>query len=159
MVAIRALARLRQDVSLQSIRSAFATLSLFEMTEHPSMYQFGVLNKQIHVRLADGEAMNLAKLPGQITLFSFADLFEPFTNSKGVQVVNFLHPRPHLSVNPRRIGGWPTAGETRVPYDAVANLMATGEVTSKDVSRFFPSVTASAARDAASFDRQVRSIA
>lgn len=104
--------------------------------------------------LADA-ATDLVKKPGQRVLLTLDDLFSPFRNFRGEQVVDFRRPRAHLRVMERRMAGWPTIEDTRIPYDNIANLVSTGEIGFDQVAHFYPDVSADAARDALSLQQQV----
>ena len=157
VVALRTVVKLRRDTSLQAIRSAFRTLHDFDLTAHPSEYRLVSHGSSI-VLVTKDEAMDLVKNPGSLMLATLDGVFAEFTNKQGRQVVDLIHPRPHLDVREHRLGGWPTAQDTRVPYDSVALLMATGEVGPEDVARFYPTVSAAAAADALDFAREVEGI-
>ncbi len=155
LIAIRSYVKIRQELSLQKIRMALRNMSMMAFTDHPSAYRMATDGKTIFIESEDGRAVDVVGHPGARTLFTFTQLFDAFEKRDGTQVVNFLRPRPNVIVNPRRIGGWPTAGNTRVAYDTVASLMATGEVTAREVRHFYPTVTAAAARDAYDFALEV----
>jgi uncharacterized protein (DUF433 family) len=157
VVAVRTVVWLRTEVSLQKIRKALANLPVFDFTEHPARYKFATDGKSIGVLDEHGQVVDLVSRPGQIQVFSLADVFKEFENKQGRHVVDFQKPRDHLEVRAARLGGWPTVEHTRVPYDDVANLLRTGDITPDQVSRFYPSVSAAAARDALEFDTEVRS--
>jgi uncharacterized protein (DUF433 family) len=73
-----------------------------------------------------------------------------FVNMQGAEVVNLLRPRELVSVDPETQGGYPVLAGTRIQFDLVAALVNDG-VDPEEVSDFYPSVTAAAARDAVSF--------
>ena len=155
LLALRTVVRLRRSHSLQAIRTAFGNLREFDLTEHPSQYQLVAHGKSIVLIREGEEAIDLVKSPGSYLLATMDDIFAQFEARNGRQVVDFLAPRPHLAVRERRLGGWPTAENSRVPYDSIAALMATGEVGAADVPHYYPSVTPEAAKDAASFAAEV----
>lgn len=157
VVALRTVVHLRSEISLQRIKRAFATLSDFELTDHPSAYQFASDGKSIAVWTDEG-FMDLVKNPGQVELFSLSQIFRPFTTHAGASVVDFQHPRENLSVDARLLGGWPAVIGTRVPYDVVARAVDGETLTADMVGDFYPGVTPEAARDALSFDEQVREL-
>jgi uncharacterized protein (DUF433 family) len=97
--------------------------------------------------------------PGQTSFFTLAEVFSPFKNLRSEPVVDFRHPREHLSVDARKMGAWPTIAGTRVTYDTIARLVDDRTVFLKDVPRFYPDVSVEAARDALSFNEQVRAAA
>lgn len=156
LVAIRTISFLRKDISLQKIRKAFANLDPLDLTEHPSEYKFGTDGTTIGVADQDGRVIDLVRSPGQISLFTFEEVFSTFTNKRGIEVVDFLRPRAHLDVNPGRMGGWPTIDGSRVTYDTIADLVDGDSITVEDIPFYYPSVSAAAAEDAVSFDAQVK---
>ncbi|MET4003501.1 uncharacterized protein (DUF433 family)/DNA-binding transcriptional MerR regulator [Arthrobacter sp. UYCu511] len=158
LVAIRTIAYMRRDISLQKIRKAFKNLDVLDFTEHPSSYRFGTDGNTIGVEDEFKQVVDLVKNPGQTNFFSMAEVFSSFTNASGSQVVDFMRPRRHLQVDPRRMGGWPTIEGTRVTYDTVASLVDGETITTDDVDYYFPAVSSAAARDAISFSDQVAHI-
>lgn len=154
LLALRTVVRLRRTHSLQAIRTAFNSLREFDLTEHPSQYQLRAHGKSI-VLVQQGQAMDLVKSPGSLLLATMDDIFAQFETRSGRRVVDFLAPRPHLDIREKRMGGWPTAENSRVPFDTIAALMATGEVSASEVQHYYPSVTPEAAADAASFADEV----
>lgn len=159
VVALRTVVRLRSETSLQKVRRAFATMPALDFTDHPAKYRFGTDGRTIVVADNDGNTIDLVRNPGQYELLSLADIFKPFLTNRGDNVVDFLHPRERLEVHAGRMGGRPTIVETRIPYDTIAALMASGEVTPDDVSYYYPGVDPDAARDALDFHATVQSVA
>ena len=157
IIALRTVVKLRTTTSLQAVRTAFRTLRDYDLTDHPSQYQLVSLGDSIAL-VTEDQAMDLVKQPGSYVLATMSDLFDGFTAKSGRKVVDLVHPRPNLEVSESRLGGWPTASNTRVPYDAVADLMATGEVDAHGVALFYPTVSVDAARDAQDFAREVEQI-
>lgn len=157
LVAVRAVVFLRSQVSLQRIGKAFEALKELDLTDHPSRYAFGVHRKDISVETSEGDIIDLVGKKGQQNLFRLDQIFRPFENFRGTQVVDFEHPRPNLELKRGRLGGWPTIAGTRVPYQNVANLLDGGDYSPEDIEAFYPSVSVDAADDAVSFDEQVKS--
>lgn len=159
LVALRAMVRLRADTSLQQISKAFATLDVYDLTDHPSTYRFGTNGKTIWVELPeDGRAMDLVKRPGQVDLIPFDDIARSFDNFRNETVVDFYRPAPHLRVRPQRLGGWPTIDGTRVAYDTIATLVDGQTITPDDVEHYYPGITPEAAASAVEFDARVRAV-
>ncbi|WP_445168249.1 DUF433 domain-containing protein [Mycolicibacterium sp. Dal123E01] len=156
LVALRTVARLRAETSLQKVRQAFKNLSMFDLTEHPSAYQFATDGKTIAVWTDEG-FMDIVRNPGQHHIYSLADIFRPFVNKRGDTVIDFEAPRPTLSVDPHRLGGWPTITGTRVPYDTVASALRGGDIRPEDLRHYFPGVSKAAANDALDFADEVES--
>lgn len=158
VVALRTMVYLRREVPLQRIRTAFRSLDELDLTEHPSNYQLTSDGDSVFLVDETG-ATDLVRRPGQQVIANLGEVFEPFRNFKGARVVNFIHPRKRLDVQEGRIGGWPTIGGTRVPYDTIANLVAGGEVGYDEVSEYFPTVSADDVEDAVDFDKEVSAVA
>lgn len=151
VVALRTVMRLRTEASLQKVRKAFSMLPEFDLTKHPSEYSFGTNGKTIAVVDANGFGIDLVKNPGQYEVFTLAQIFKPFKTRTGREVVDFLKPRRHLSVDGERMGGWPTIEGTRVTYDTVSKLMGDGTLTAQDVHYYYPTVPVEAVGDAVEF--------
>ncbi|MEG9248048.1 DUF433 domain-containing protein [Arthrobacter sp. Soc17.1.1.1] len=157
VMALRTVVSLRRDISLQKIRRAFSSLSELSLTDHPSKYSLVTDGSSVYL-VEEDEALDLVLRPGQRVVAGLTDIFEPFTNMQGRQVVDFLRPRPHLEVRERRIGGWPTIAGTRVPYDTVSMMVKDGSILPSEVPYYYPSVRAEDVADAVDFDAEVRSI-
>jgi uncharacterized protein (DUF433 family)/DNA-binding transcriptional MerR regulator len=149
VLALRAFAHLREDVSLQKIRKALATLKRLGEAEHLSSYRL-VADGDSIVLAGDSHSTDLVTRPGQNVIVTLADVLEPFTPRPGVVVPHLLRPREHVTVDPDTQGGQPVITGTRVPYDAVAELVADG-VPPEEISEYYPPVTPGAAQDAVAF--------
>lgn len=149
IVALRAIACLRAETSLQQISRAFQTLDLLHLQEHPAAYTFGTDGTTIFVQDPHSDkAIDLNRSIGSRTLFTFQEISTSFKNLHG-QTVSPLHPpAPHISVDFGRIEGWPTIENTRVPFDTIANLVDGTTITVDDVEYYYPNVDAEAARGA-----------
>jgi len=155
LVAIRTVAKLRAETSLQRIRRAFDQLREWElMGDHLAEVEIAVHGKDLLLR-HNGEFIDLVDHPGQYEIHTMDSIFEPFQSLQGHTVVNFRHPRSNLNVDYDRLGGWPTISGTRVPYDVVAQAIDGDTITVDNVDYFYPGVSRDAARDAISFDDQV----
>lgn len=155
LVALRTVARLRAEkTSLQRVRRAFNNLPVFDMTEHPSTYQFATDGKTIAV-WTDNGFMDIVNNPGQFHIYSLADIFRPFTNRRGDKVSDFESPRRRITVDPHRLGGWPTIAGTRVAYDTIAAAMRGEDLDPRDIRHYYPGVSKAAAEDALSFANEV----
>lgn len=163
LILARSLAFLRARVSHQKITKAVGNLLSLPLTyDHMSEIRFGTDGSTIYIGIP-GETHALDILSpklaaGQFEVFTFEQLSESFTSFNGDQVVDFEHPRKHLSVTPNRLGGWPVIEGTRVPYDVVADLLLDGDVEPNEVEEWYPGVSAAAARDAADFARSVEKL-
>ncbi|QCB49198.1 DUF433 domain-containing protein [Rhodococcus sp. PAMC28707] len=152
--ALRSVCYLRSEVSLQKIKTAFANLPEQDLLDHPSEHRFATDGKTVVVWTEDG-FIDLVNNPGQFNLVTMNDIYRSFQRGKR-RVVDFRHPRKHLEVHQDRLGGWPTILGTRVPFDAVANLFADGDVSADEVTEFYPTVGPGAVEDAISFQQEVR---
>jgi uncharacterized protein (DUF433 family) len=152
VLALRAFAILRQDVSLQKIRKALATLKRFGEVEHLSSYSLVAEGDSIVLvgDRGDDHATDLVKHPGQRVIATMADILQEFAPRAGVVVPRLLRPKQHVSVDPETQGGQPVIVGTRVPFDAVAELVDDG-IPPEKIADYYPGVTADAARDAVSF--------
>lgn len=160
IIALRAFALLRRDVSLQKITKALETLDMLEMTSHPSQYKFGTRDGIVFAKAVDDEqAIDLTSNIGNRTVFTFDELMEGFTSFKGKQIPDLRRPETHVEVELGRLGGWPTIQGTRVPYDAVTNLLEDGTVPLSDIGYYYPSVTQEAAASALRFQGLLDSVA
>ncbi|WP_239654746.1 MULTISPECIES: DUF433 domain-containing protein [unclassified Rhodococcus (in: high G+C Gram-positive bacteria)] len=128
-----------------------------DLTDHPSRYTLTTDGTSVFLLEGD-RATDLVMSPQQQVLVSLDDVFKPFKNWKGEQVVDFLNPRPRLEVRETRMGGWPTIRGTRVAYGTIANLVKDGDVPAEFVGEYFPTVRPSDVADAVDFDRQVESV-
>lgn len=157
IVALRTFVRLRKELPLQRIRTALSTLQDYDLTDHPSSYQLVTDSKTVFlVEDEGGDVVDLVKRRGQTVLVSMADVFAPFTNLQGQDVVDFRRPRQNIEVREKRMGGWPTIAGTRLRYDTVALLLGDGSVEPEDAHHYYPEVSTEAALDAADFDTTVR---
>lgn len=154
ILALRAVVKLHQQQSLQRIRKAFATLPHLDLTEHPAQYALVAEGPTIALVREDGTEIDLVDKPGHAILVTLVDIMNPFDTQRG-EVVDLRRPRPHLQVREQWLGGWPTIEGTRVPYDAVAELLSDGSIAPSEVADYYPDVTAAAARDALDFARSV----
>ncbi len=157
VLALRTFVRLRENASLQKIRTAIGNLRDIGEAGHLASYKL-VSDRGGNIQLLTGdEAVDLGKKPGQLQLVAvIGEVIEPFAARAGVLVPHLLRPRPGLAVDPETLGGTPVIAGTRVPYDAVAELMRDG-VTAEQIGDYYPAVTAAAARDALDFARYVDS--
>lgn len=158
IIALRTFAWIRGDHSLQLIRRMFDTMGELEMVEHPSSYKIAKLGSSLGVLREDGVIIDVAKEPGQEVLGTLEDVFAEFEDRKGRKVENLLHPREGVEVNPDRLGGWPTIAGTRIPFDTIADLIADGSIPPEKISTFYPGVSASAARDALSYQDSISAV-
>ena len=163
VVALRTVAYLREDVSLQRIRRAVETLRDLGSREHLSRYRL-VADGGSVVWVTDDDAMNpaggvdLVLRPRQEVLVRLGDVLSPFTNAAGVRVPDFTQPRPKLQVDADILAGYPVVAGTRVPFDLVAGLVA-GGVPAERVGDYYPGVGAAAAQQATDYAAYVDLVA
>lgn len=157
VLALRTFVRLRANASLQKIRTAIGNLRDIGEADHLASYRL-VSDRAGNIQLVtDDEAVSLGKNPGQMQLVAIiGEVIEPFAVRAGVLVPHLLRPRPGLTVDPETQGGTPVIAGTRVPYDAVADLMRDG-VPAEQISDYYPTVQVTAANDALDFARYVDS--
>lgn len=159
LLLLRSVVFLRAQTSSQKIHKAFSNLpDVIDVMDHPSRYRFGVDEDTIYLGTEDGEAVDLLKRVGNVTVFSFQDMLNAFPNFKDTPVPDLGHPSEHVEVRPQRMGGWPTIEGTRVPYDTIARLVDYQTVFPDDVQEFYPSVSADAANDAVAFAARVEAV-
>jgi uncharacterized protein (DUF433 family) len=156
-MALRAVAKLRTEVSLQKIRTAFRTLDDMDLTDHPSAYSLTTDGKSVFL-VGSGEATDLVTNRGQSMLSGLLDIFRPFRNMQGRQVPDLLAPRAELSLREGVMGGFPTIRGTAIAYDIITNLVGDGSVPVSWVSHYYPSVSEHAAEEALDFEAEVISI-
>lgn len=157
VLALRTFVRLRENASLQKIRTAIGHLRNLGEAAPLASYRL-VSDQRGNIQLISGaEAVNLTNKPGQMQLIAvIGDVIESFAVRAGVLVPDLLQPRPGLAVDPETQGGVPVIAGTRVPYDTVAGLMRDG-VAAEQIGEYYPAVSAEAARDALDFARYVDS--
>ncbi|MDG9682416.1 hypothetical protein QC334_06620 [Streptomyces sp. DH18] len=86
VLALRAFAHLRQDVSLQKIRVALATLRKIGEVEHLSSYSLVAEGDSIVLAGHDNHGTDLVKRPGQRVIATMADILQEFAPRAGVVV-------------------------------------------------------------------------
>jgi uncharacterized protein (DUF433 family)/DNA-binding transcriptional MerR regulator len=158
ILALRTCVKLREYASLQGIRTAIGNLRDLGDRDHLASYTI-VSDAAGNIQLVrHSEALDLTKHPGQQQLFALdiARVIESFSPRTGVLVPDLFRPRPNVAVDPETQAGFPVITGTRVPYDLVAGLVADG-VPPEEITRYYPAVSAAAARDAIDFARYVDS--
>jgi uncharacterized protein (DUF433 family)/DNA-binding transcriptional MerR regulator len=163
VVALRTVAYLREEVSLQRIRRAVETLRDLGSREHLSRYRL-VADAGSVVWVTDlgsgatPGGVDLVLRPGQEVLVGLRDVLSAFTNAAGLEVPDFTHPRPKLHVDADVLAGYPVVAGTRVPFDLVAGLVAGGVPVAR-VGDYYPGVGAEAAAQAADYAAYVERVA
>ena len=154
LVALRTFAYLREQRSLQSIRRALRTLADMGEIDHLSSYRLELQGKKSIALVKEDSGVDLVERPGQtLTVVKLGDILKAFPLGD-IEVPALARPRRNLSVDPAARGGHPVVLGTRVPFELVAGLVRDG-VAPEDVSEFYPSVDAAAARDAVDFAQYV----
>jgi uncharacterized protein (DUF433 family) len=149
VVALRTCVKLRNDASLQKIRRALDTLrDELRERDHLSEYRLVADGSSIYL-VAPEQVVDLVRRKANIVIHQMVDVLRPFYRD-GRHIPDLLRPRDHVTVDPAVRGGVPVIEGTRVPYDEVAALLRDG-VPAERISDYYPSVTATAARDAADF--------
>jgi uncharacterized protein (DUF433 family)/DNA-binding transcriptional MerR regulator len=164
VVALRTVAYLREEVSLQRIRRAVETLRDLGSRQHLSRYRLvadggsviWVTDDQTTTQPTGG--VDLVLRPGQEVLVQLKDVLSPFTNAIGLDVPDFTHPRPRLLVDADILAGYPVVIGTRVPFDLVAGLVA-GGVPVDRVGDYYPGVDPDAAAQATDYAAYVERVA
>lgn len=158
ILALRAVARLREDFSLQALRRAVNNLRELGEIDHLSAYSLVAEGKTVVLYEDDEHGTDLLKRPRQRVIATLADIMEPFAPRPGVMVPHLLRPYEHVSLHPETQGGQPVITGTRVPSSDVAALLRDG-VPAERIADYYPMVTAAAARDAERFTLYVDSYA
>lgn len=155
VLALRTFVYLRsQDVSLQRIRKAVASLRMLGEDAHLAAYRLVAMGHDVVWRRSSDDGVDLTHSPGQRVLPHLIDVFAPFENQRQQTVVDLRRPRPRISVDPDVRGGFPVISGTRVPYDLVASLVDDG-LDASAIAEIYPSVPVDAAQDAVDFSRYV----
>ncbi|MGV9774964.1 DUF433 domain-containing protein [Streptosporangium sp. NPDC003464] len=155
VVALRTCVKLRNDASLQKIRQALDTLrDDLKESGHLSSYTLVADGSSIYLAAPD-QAVDLVRKKANVVIHELIDVLQPFYRD-GRHIPALLQPRAHVTVDPAVRGGVPVIEGARVPYDEVAALLRDG-IPAERISDYYPSVTATAALDAADFADYVNS--
>jgi uncharacterized protein (DUF433 family)/DNA-binding transcriptional MerR regulator len=149
IMALRTCVKLRKYSSLQKIRKALSQLreGLGE-TEHLSEYR--LVSDQSTIYFVESEqAVDLVKQRGNLVIHQFIEVLDTYYHD-GRQIPALLTPRKNLSIDPEVRGGEPVIAGTRIPSGEVAALLRDG-ISPANITRFYPGVSAAAARDAQDF--------
>ena len=157
VVTLRICVSLRQEASLQKIRRALNTLRE-DLHEGDHLSSYRLVADRDAIYLADSDhAVDLVRSKGNVVIHEMVNVLAPFYR-EGRHIPALLEPRPLVSVDPAVRGGEPVIEGTRVPAAEVAALMRDG-IAPEQISDFYPSVSAAAARDALDFADYVDSYA
>jgi uncharacterized protein (DUF433 family)/DNA-binding transcriptional MerR regulator len=157
VIALRTFVFLREQLPLQRIRKAVSNLRDLGSTDHLSRYRLFVSGKSVVWQDPEEDTfVDLVEQPGALRLAAImGDVMRPFTR-QGRKVVDLVHPRPNIEIDPEIQGGYPVIRGTRIEFDLVASLIEDG-MRPSEVKSIYPSVSAAGARDAARFAEVVRS--
>jgi uncharacterized protein (DUF433 family)/DNA-binding transcriptional MerR regulator len=161
VVALRSIVYLRSEKSLPRIRQAVAQLRRLEADQwsHLARYTLVSTPKTIVVRTPDGQLLDVGRHPGTVLdEVLMEDVLEPFDTRTGRLVPALKRPRPHITVDPGVLGGYPVLAGTRLPFDSVAALAA-DDLDADDIAAIYPSASAEAIADATDFAEQVAAVA
>ena len=155
VVALRTCVKLRNDASLQKVRRALDALRDDLKESDPLSSCILVADGSSIYLAAPDQAVDLVRKKANVVIHELVDVLQPFYRD-GRHIPSLLQPRTRVTVNPAVRGGVPVIEGTRVPYDEVAALLRDG-VPAERISDYYPSVTATAALDAADFADYVNS--
>jgi uncharacterized protein (DUF433 family) len=161
VVALRSIVYVRSEKSLPRIRRAVATLRALEADEWTHLAGYSLISTQrsILVRTPKGQLLDVGEHPGTVLEeILMRDVLEPFETRTGRVVPALKQPRPHITVDPGVLGGYPVLAGTRVPFDAVAAL-ADDDLDADEIAAIYPSVQREAIADATAFAEQVAAVA
>lgn len=127
-----------------------------DLQEHDHLSSYTLVADGSSTYLAEsGQAVDLVRRKANVVIHEMVDVLQPFYRD-GRHIPPLLRPRAHVTVNPAVRGGVPVIEGTRVPCDEVAALLRDG-IPPERISEYYPSVTPSAALDAADFADYVNS--
>jgi uncharacterized protein (DUF433 family)/DNA-binding transcriptional MerR regulator len=154
LLAIRTVARMRTELSLQKIRKAVQNLKNLDNFEHLSNYKLVAKGKTIVWIQSEDQMVDVLAQPGQQIIATMQDILGEFVGWTGETVVPLEQPKPGIRINPGVLRGYPVIDSTRVPYDTVASLAADG-LDATSIRYFYPSVTDIGVEGAVALDRYV----
>jgi uncharacterized protein (DUF433 family)/DNA-binding transcriptional MerR regulator len=161
VVALRSIVYLRSEKSLPRIRRAVDTLRQLEADEwtHLASYTLISTARTIVVRTPKGQLLDISAQPGTVLEeILMRDVLEPFETPAGRVVPALKRPRPHITVDPTVLGGYPVLAGTRVPFDTIAAL-ARDDLRPDEITAIYPSAGLDGIRDAMDFAEQVAAVA
>ncbi|GAB3152820.1 hypothetical protein GCM10027290_44330 [Micromonospora sonneratiae] len=154
LIAIRTVANLRTDFSLQKIRKALANLQDLTDVEHLANYRLLGDGRTI-VWATEGEQVDILKQPGQRLLITMKDVLGEFEGWTGATIVPLRRPKAGVEIDPDVLQGFPVIESTRIPYSTVSGLVTDG-LDLAGIRYFYPSVDETGVTGAVEFDRYVR---
>ncbi|WP_229398838.1 DUF433 domain-containing protein [Micromonospora okii] len=155
LIAIRTVAKLRTDFSLQKIRRALANLQDLTDVEHLAHHRLIGDGRDTIVWATEGEQVDILRRPGQRLLVTMQDVLGEFEGWTGATIVPLQRPKAGIEIDPDVLQGFPVIEHTRIPYDTVSGLVADG-LGVADIRYFYPSVNEAGVTGAVEFDRYVR---
>jgi uncharacterized protein (DUF433 family)/DNA-binding transcriptional MerR regulator len=161
IVAVRSIVYLRQVRSLPRIRKAVETLRRLDEHdwEHLARYSLATTGDSIVVVTPKGEVLDVDAQPGTVMdPILLGDVLRGFRTDAGRDVPALRTPKPHLSVDPGVLGGYPVVVGTRVPYDVVASLADDG-YSEAEIIQLYPTVKPGTVADARDFAQEVAAAA
>jgi uncharacterized protein (DUF433 family) len=161
VVALRSIVYVRSEKSLPRIRRAVETLRQLEADDWTHLARYTLIStaKTILVRTPDGQLLDVGQRPGTVLEeVLMRDVLEPFETRTGRVVPALKRPRPHITVDPTVLGGYPVLAGTRVPFDTIAAL-AREELEPEEITAIYPSARPEGIRDATDFAAQVAAVA
>ncbi|ANE03102.1 DUF433 domain-containing protein [Corynebacterium crudilactis] len=154
VVALRVIAKFRAELSLQRISAVLRNLEENEFTEHLSEYRFAFDGKSIRVK--DGDSwMDIDQQSGQWEFISFEDVYQAFNNFKGEVVPDLLNPAPGIEVDAGTLGGAPRVEGSRIPTDALTELLRDPDTSEEEIREFYPALRAVDLKNVGKFDSVV----
>jgi uncharacterized protein (DUF433 family) len=164
VVALRSIVYLREEKSLPKIRRAVDFLRAIEADDwtHLSDYTLRRTSSTIYVVRHDGTVVDLEAHPGHemvasdehVDVVSMKVVLAAFTSHSGRDVPDFRTPKPGITIERDVLGGYPVLEGTRIPYDAVASLVADG-VSEQAVLRLYPTAPLASLQPAREFSELV----
>ncbi|GAB3800467.1 DUF433 domain-containing protein [Micromonospora zhanjiangensis] len=154
LIAIRTVAALRAEFSLQKIRKALANLQDLTDVDHLADYRLFGDGRTI-VWATEGEQVDILNRPGQTLLISMKDVLGEFEGWTGARIVPLRRPKAGIEIDPDVLHGFPVVEDTRIPYSTISSL-ATDGLAVADIRYFYPSVHEAGVTGAVEFDRYVR---
>lgn len=154
LLAIRTVARIRTELSLQKIRKAIQNIKNLDNFQHLSNYTLVAKNRSIVWIQSPDQMVDVLDQPGQHVIATMQDILGEFVSWTGETVVPLERPKPGIRINAAVLRGFPVIDNTRVPYDTIASLAADG-LEPAAIRYFYPSVTDVGVEGAVALDRYV----
>jgi uncharacterized protein (DUF433 family) len=166
VIALRSIVYLREEKSLPRIRRAVAYLKAIEEDDwtHLADYRLVRTSLTIYLERPNGVRVDLEARPGQgltderseanapqaTRRVLMGEVLAPFESGHGVLVPDFFSPREHVTVDRDVLGGFPVMRGTRIPFDAIADLVLENASVAT-IARLYPTVSEAALPSAREF--------